>query len=82
MDTEKSKERIPCQNKYPYNLLVAIRGVADKEIPEDMTDDHLAGLEYVLSTLECRERDILFNDIVMASCVQRLLRVTASYRNE
>lgn len=59
MDTEKSKERIPCQNKYPYNLLVAIRGVADKEIPEDMTDDHLAGLEYVLSTLECRERDIL-----------------------
>ena len=59
METEKSKERIPCQNKYPYNLLVAIRGVADKEIPEDMTDDHLAGLEYVLSTLECRERDIL-----------------------
>ena len=39
--------------------MVAIRGVADKEIPEDMTDDHLAGLEYVLSTLECRERDIL-----------------------
>ena len=59
MGTEKSKERIPCQKKYPYNLLVAIRGVADKEIPEDMTDDHLAGLEYVLSTLECRERDIL-----------------------
>ena len=51
METEKSKERTPCQNKYPYNLLVAIRGVADKEIPEDMTDDHLAGLDYVLSTL-------------------------------
>lgn len=59
METEKSKERIPCQKKYPYNLLVAIRGMVDKEIPEDMTDDHLAGLEYVLSTLEYRERDIL-----------------------
>ena len=59
METEKSKERIPCQKKYPYNLLVAIRGMVDKEIPNDMTDDRLAGLEYVLSTLECRERDIL-----------------------
>ncbi len=47
------------QNEYPYNLLVAIRGMADREIPEVLTKDHLAGLAYVLSTLDDRERDIL-----------------------
>ena len=59
MEIEKGEGRISQQNKYPYNLLIAIRGMADKEIPEDMTADYLAGLEYVLSTLEYRERDIL-----------------------
>lgn len=59
METEKREGTITHQNKYPYNLLIAIRGMADREIPEDLTADHLAGLEYVLSTLEYRERDIL-----------------------
>lgn len=59
METEKRQETMFHQNKYPYNLLVAIRGMADREIPEVLTEDHLAGLEYVLSTLEYRERDIL-----------------------
>ena len=59
METEKREGTITHQNKYPYNLLIAIRGMADREIPEDLTADHLAGLEYVLSTLEHRERDIL-----------------------
>lgn len=59
MATEKREGTISQQNKYPYNLLVAIRGTADREIPEVLTDDHLAGLEYVLSTLGDRERDIL-----------------------
>lgn len=55
MDTEQREK----QNKYPYNLLIAIRGMADREIPEVLTEDHLAGLEYVLSTLEYKEREIL-----------------------
>ena len=59
METEKREGTITHKNKYPYNLLIAIRGMADREIPEDLTADHLAGLEYVLSTLEHRERDIL-----------------------
>lgn len=59
METEKRQETMFHHNKYPYNLLVAIRGMADREIPEVLTEDHLAGLEYVLSTLEYRERDIL-----------------------
>ena len=59
METEKREGTITHQNKYPYNLLIAIRGMADREIPEVLTEDHLAGLEYVLSTLENRERDIL-----------------------
>ena len=59
METEKRQETMFHLNKYPYNLLVTIRGMADREIPEVLTEDHLAGLEYVLSTLEYRERDIL-----------------------
>lgn len=55
MDTEQREK----QNMYPYNLLIAIRGMADREIPEVLTEDHLAGLEYVLSTLEYREKEIL-----------------------
>ena len=59
MCTEKREGTISQQNKYPYNLLVAIRGTADREIPEVLTEEQLAGLEYVLSSLEYRERDIL-----------------------
>ena len=59
METEKRQEKMFHQNEYPYNLLVAIRGMADREVPEVLTKDHLAGLAYVLSTLDDRERDIL-----------------------
>lgn len=59
METEKRQETMFHHNKYPYNLLVAIRGMADREVPEVLTKDHLAGLAYVLSTLDDRERDIL-----------------------
>ena len=45
--------------EYPYNLLLAIKGQADRVVPENLTDDHLAGLNYALSTLEERERNIL-----------------------
>lgn len=45
--------------EYPYNLLLAIKGQADRVVPDNLTDDHLAGLNYALSTLEDRERDIL-----------------------
>jgi len=44
---------------YPYNLLVAIKGLAEREIPVVLTEDHWAGLHYVLSLLEERERGIL-----------------------
>ena len=59
METEKREVTMFHQNEYPYNLLVAIRGMADRKIPEVLTKDHLAGLAYVLSTLDDRERDIL-----------------------
>lgn len=45
--------------EYPYNLLLAIKGHADRVVPEKLTNDHLAGLNYALSTLEERERSIL-----------------------
>ena len=44
---------------YPYNLLWAIKGHSDRQIPDTFTDDHWAGFRYVLSTLDERERGIL-----------------------
>ena len=44
---------------YPYNLLVAIKGLAEREIPVTLTQDHWAGLTYVLGLLEDREKGIL-----------------------
>jgi len=44
---------------YPYNMLVAIKGLAVREIPVALTPDHWAGLTYVLSLLEDRERGVL-----------------------
>ena len=45
---------------YPYNLLSAIRGNTTLELPHNLTNDVLAGLHYALSTLEERERTIIF----------------------
>lgn len=45
--------------EYPYNLLWAIKGHSDRQIPDTFTDDHWAGLRYVLSTLDEREQGIL-----------------------
>lgn len=59
MQAEKDNSCESNGNKYPYNLLVAIRGESEREIPTKLTDDQVAGLEYVLSTLDQRERDIL-----------------------
>ena len=54
------KERIDtAYDVYPLNLLLAVKGSTDREIPEVLTDDHLAGIHYVLSLLDERERGIL-----------------------
>lgn len=45
--------------EYPYNLLLAIKGHSSRQIPGTFTDDHWAGLRYVLSTLDEREQGIL-----------------------
>ena len=45
--------------EYPYNLLWAIKGHSDRQIPDTFTDDHWAGLRYVLSLLDKWERGIL-----------------------
>lgn len=45
--------------EYPYNLLLAIRGQADRQLPVSFTDDHWAGLRYVLSLLDHREQGVL-----------------------
>lgn len=45
--------------EYPYNLLLAIKGKSDRRIPDRFTDDHWAGLRYVLSLLDHREEGIL-----------------------
>lgn len=45
--------------EYPFNLLWAIKGHSERQIPDTFTDDHWAGLRYVLSLLDERERGIL-----------------------
>ena len=45
--------------EYPYNLLQAIKGNSDHRMPDRFTDDHWAGLRYVLSLLDHREQGIL-----------------------
>lgn len=44
---------------YPYNLLLAIQGQSDRELPNELSADHMAGIHYVLSLLDDRERGVL-----------------------
>lgn len=50
-----------CSNKrcYPDNLLVAIVAGTKLELPESFSKENQAGLNYVLSTLEDREKEVL-----------------------
>lgn len=59
MEKERRNDTLPVNEVYPFNLLLAVKGQSDREIPEVLTDDHLAGIHYVLSLLDERERGIL-----------------------
>lgn len=59
MEKERKADSFPADDVYPFNLLLAVKGQSDREIPEALTDDHLAGIHYVLSLLDDRERGIL-----------------------
>lgn len=49
------------KEEYPHNLLLSIKITTANEIvlPQEITPDILAGIEYSLSTLDNRERDII-----------------------
>lgn len=59
MEKERRNDTLPVNEAYPFNLLLAVKGQSGREIPEVLTDDHLAGIHYVLSLLDERERGIL-----------------------
>lgn len=59
METERKADFFPTNDVYPFNLLLAVKGQSDREIPDALSDDHLAGIHYVLSLLDERERGIL-----------------------
>lgn len=59
MEKERILDSFPANDVYPFNLLLAVKGQSDREIPKVLTDDHLAGIHYVLSLLDERERGIL-----------------------
>lgn len=59
MAKERILDSFPANDVYPFNLLLAVKGQSDREIPKVLTDDHLAGIHYVLSLLDERERGIL-----------------------
>ena len=53
------EKEIESMDVYPYNLIVAIKGQSEREIPAALSADHMAGIHYVLSLLDHRERGIL-----------------------
>lgn len=59
MKKERKNGSFPANDVYPFNLLLAVKGQSDREIPEALSEDHLAGIHYVLSLLDERERGIL-----------------------
>ena len=44
MEKERKNDTLPVNEVYPFNLLLAVKGQSDREIPEVLTDDHLAGI--------------------------------------
>ena len=52
-------DTLPVNDVYPFNLILAVKGSSDRELPEELTDDNLAGIHYVLSLLDERERGVL-----------------------
>lgn len=53
------EKEIKSMDVYPYNLLAAIKGQSEREIPVVLGDDHMAGIRYVLSLLDELEQGIL-----------------------
>lgn len=51
MEKEKKWMKAP----YPKNLLYAVRGSQKIEMPTELTQDVLSGVQYALSTLSERE---------------------------
>ena len=49
------------KEEYPYNLIATIidESVWELKLPNEMTEDHLAGLEYAISQLDEREQTII-----------------------
>ena len=49
------------KEEYPYNLISTIidESVWELNLPTEMTEDHLAGLEYAISQLDDREQTII-----------------------
>ena len=49
------------KEEYPHNLIATIidESVWELNLPTEMTEDHLAGLEYAISQLDEREQTII-----------------------
>ena len=65
---------------YPLNMLLTLLDATTLEVPE-LTDDVLAGLEYALSMLTDREREVLhqrYEERKTYSAIGTSLHVTAS----
>lgn len=45
MEKERKSDSFPANDVYPINLLLAVRGQSDRDIPEALTDDNLAGIK-------------------------------------
>ncbi len=59
MSEEKKTRRDFLKEPYPWNLLHSIQAGRDIILPEEITDEIQAGIDYVISRLDAREQEII-----------------------
>ncbi len=59
MSEEKKTRRDFLKESYPWNLLHSIQAGRDIILPEEITDEIQAGIDYVISRLDAREQEII-----------------------
>lgn len=75
-----AKKQPPTEAKYPFNLLQATVQNTKADIPMNMTEDRVRGLQYAMSTLEPREYEILmyrYNSGLTLSAIGEIYNLSA-----
>lgn len=63
-NNNSSDKRNLLKKEYPRNLLLAVRGGLEEEKPTELTPDILSGIQYAISTLNEREKLVIYRRYV------------------